>query len=92
MTEAVAVRITGTVQGVGYRYWTAETARRLGLDGWVRNRRDGSVEALVAGDGAAVAEMLAAFRHGPPQSRVSGVTTAAAEAPAEAGFRTLPTA
>jgi len=86
------VRITGRVQGVGYRYWTEQTARRLGLDGWVRNRSDGSVEALIAGEGAAVAEMLAAFRQGPPHSRVSGVATAPADGPAETGFRTLPTA
>jgi acylphosphatase len=90
--EAVTVRVTGRVQGVGYRYWTVETAQRLGLDGWVRNRRDGSVEALIAGEAAAVAAMLAAFRQGPPPAAVRGVATAPADVPAQAGFRSLPTA
>lgn len=89
--KAVLVRITGIVQGVGYRYWTESEATARGLDGWVRNRRDGSVEALIAGDGAAVDGMLAAFRVGPPASVVETVTSEAAEVPAERGFRTLRT-
>ena len=50
--------ISGRVQGVGYRDWTVATARGLGLDGWVRNRRDGGVEALVAGDAAAISALV----------------------------------
>jgi acylphosphatase len=91
LSRAVHVRVTGIVQGVGYRAWTAQAARARGLDGWVRNRRDGSVEAVIAGDEAAVADMLKAFRVGPPSSEVEEVATQSAETP-EAGFRVLPTA
>ena len=91
MTRALHVRVTGVVQGVGYRAWTEQAARARGLNGWVRNRRDGSVEAVIAGDDAAVDEMLAAFRVGPPGSEVDEVITKAAGTP-ETGFRVLPTA
>lgn len=90
MTRAVHVRITGIVQGVGYRYWTEQAARARGLSGWVRNRRDGSVEAVIAGDDAAVEQMLLAFRVGPPSSEVDEVIVGPAEMP-EPGFRTLAT-
>ena len=56
--RTVRVRIEGGVQGVGYRYWTERVAGELGLTGWVRNRRDGSVEALFAGPADDVAQML----------------------------------
>ncbi len=75
----VRVVIKGRVQGVGFRYWTQDQARHLGLDGWVRNRRDGSVEALFAGPEAAVREMLAACWRGPTFSRVTDVTEEDAE-------------
>jgi acylphosphatase len=90
VTRTVHVRVTGVVQGVGYRAWTEQTARARGLDGWVRNRRDGSVETVIAGDEAAVEEMLKAFRVGPPNSEVEDVTVNDAEMP-EAGFRVLST-
>ena len=90
MTRALHVRVTGVVQGVGYRAWAEQAARARGLNGWVRNRRDGSVEAVIAGDDAAVDEMLAAFRAGPPGSEVDEVITEAADSP-ETGFRVLPT-
>ena len=90
--KAVLVRITGIVQGVGYRYWTEQAARTHELSGWVRNRRDGSVEALIAGPDDVVDEMLAAFRSGPPASEVEDVIVEPAEMPSEAGFRTLPSA
>lgn len=88
--KAVHVRITGVVQGVGYRYWTEQAAQARGLSGWVRNRRDGSVEAVIAGPDGAVDEMLKAFRMGPPSSEVEDVVVGPAEMPA-VGFRTLPT-
>lgn len=69
----VHVAICGRVQGVGYRAWTAHEAQRRGLEGWVRNRRDGSVEAVFAGAENVVAEMLAACRRGPSLARVDAV-------------------
>ena len=72
-TTKARVVIMGRVQGVGFRYWTQDQARHLGLDGWVRNRRDGSVEALFAGPAAAVREMLATCWRGPTFSRVTDV-------------------
>jgi acylphosphatase len=67
------VRITGRVQGVWFRAWTVEQARRRGLAGWVRNRTDGSVEALFAGPREKVEEMIADCRNGPPGARVDRV-------------------
>ena len=67
------VVIRGRVQGVGFRAWTEYTALDLGLEGWVRNRRDGTVEALFAGPQEAVAAMLDACRQGPPGARVAAV-------------------
>ncbi|WP_025036879.1 acylphosphatase [Bradyrhizobium sp. DOA9] len=69
------VMIRGRVQGVGYRGWVESQATAYGLEGWVRNRRDGSVEALLAGAPTHVADMVALCRHGPPSSRVDNVTS-----------------
>ena len=63
--RAVMVRVTGRVQGVGFRYWAVEEAEALGLSGWVRNEPDGSVAALLAGPGEAVEEMLGLLGRGP---------------------------
>ena len=71
--RAVALRIEGRVQGVWYRGWAVAEAERRGLRGWVRNRGDGSVEALLIGADAAVAAMIEACRRGPPAARVSAV-------------------
>lgn len=71
--RTVHVRIEGRVQGVGYRAWTERAARELGLAGWVRNRRDGSVEAVFQGDEARVADMLARCARGPEAAAVRGV-------------------
>jgi acylphosphatase len=72
-TKTVRVRIEGRVQGVWFRAWTVEEARRRGLRGWVRNRLDGSVEALFSGAEDSVEEMLVACRQGPPAAGVSSV-------------------
>ena len=85
------VRIEGRVQGVWFRGWTVDEATRLKLDGWVRNRRDGSVEALFAGRAQAVDQMVAACRRGPPAASVDEVSVSPADPPAQAGFRELPT-
>ena len=91
------VMIRGRVQGVGYRAWVDHEARRLGLRGWVRNRRDGSVEAVFEGDEKIVADMIASCRKGPPSSRVDGLAeeTAHEDAmglrPASDAFAVLPT-
>src|ERR1700692_2194983 len=74
------VTIRGRVQGVGYRYWVEQQARALGLEGWVRNRRDGSVEALFAGPADVVADMIALSRRGPSSARGDAVHTKAARA------------
>jgi acylphosphatase len=89
--DAKRVRIRGRVQGVGYRDWMSREATRLGVQGWVRNRADGSVEALVAGDAAAVNALLAACRAGPPLARVEEIAEDFAEPPLEPGFQRLPT-
>ncbi|MGV3652963.1 MAG: acylphosphatase [Noviherbaspirillum sp.] len=87
------LRIRGVVQGVGYRAGFARQAQRLGLSGWVRNRLDGSVEALVAGDAAALEQILDWARRGPPAARVNDVEVAeAGDAAAAGGFEVRPTA
>lgn len=67
--------IHGRVQGVGYRAWTGSKARALGLRGWVRNRRDDTVEAVIAGPDAAVKEMVEACYKGPIAARVDQIET-----------------
>ena len=73
------LEIRGRVQGVGYRAALVDQARRLGLRGWVRNRRDGSVEAMVAGPPDAVQRLLDWSRRGPPATIVHSVDSFAAE-------------
>jgi acylphosphatase len=88
--------ITGRVQGVGFRYEMAGEARRLGLSGWVRNRADGSVEAVAAGEVAALDVLDRWASHGPPAARVVAVdvrpATAAEVADLEPGFSLRPSA
>ncbi|HET6607369.1 MAG TPA: acylphosphatase [Rhodopila sp.] len=78
--------IAGRVQGVGYRAWMMRKAGDLGLSGWVRNRPDGCVEALVSGETAAVEEMSRLCRRGPRLAEVSSIEEELCEAPEEAGF------
>jgi acylphosphatase len=85
------VRIRGRVQGVWYRGWTVDEAERRGLRGWVRNRRDGSVEAVLCGPQAVVDDMIAAFWSGPPAARVDSVDRSPAGAFTGRGFVSLPT-
>jgi len=85
--------ITGRVQGVGYRDWAITTGRDLGLAGWVRNRTDGSVEALIVGDDEAVGEMINACRRGPTIARVDAVDVEPVDLDVlPQGFTQLPTA
>jgi acylphosphatase len=74
------VVVRGRVQGIGYRAWTEETALLHELEGWVRNRRDGTVEAVFSGPEAAVATMLEACHRGPLGARVEAVYVDEADA------------
>jgi len=75
---ARCVRISGRVQGVGFRYALADEARARGLGGWVRNRRDGTVEALLAGPEVEIDAVIAWAHRGPPAARVASVAVEAA--------------
>jgi len=90
-TSAVRLRIAGHVQGVGYRAWLADEALGNGLRGWVRNRRDGSVEAVLIGASDAVEAVIALCARGPRLAHVSGVERTAAADDGCSGFSLLPT-
>ncbi len=89
---ACLVRVTGRVQGVWYRGWTCDEAVQRGLTGWVRNRRDGSVEALFAGPALSVQEMINVCRQGPPAAEVLKVEVETADAPEQGSFEQRPSA
>lgn len=89
--RTVRVLITGRVQGVAYRAWTERTAAAMGLGGWVRNRRDGAVEALFSGPRADVDGMLQRCRQGPPGARVREVSVIGEGGAAPQGFAVLST-
>jgi acylphosphatase len=89
--EVRRLLIAGIVQGVGFRYAMAAQARLLGVGGWVRNRRDGSVEAMIAGDAAQINEMLAWSRIGPAGAAVDDVLVETATGEFST-FEMLPTA
>jgi acylphosphatase len=78
-TATVRVVVHGTVQGVGYRAWVEARARKLGLEGWVRNRCDDTVEAVFSGPKHAVSAMVADCGRGPPLARVTQVENAPAD-------------
>lgn len=85
------VVVHGRVQGVWYRGWTVDTARALGLDGWVRNRRDGTVEMLIAGHEDAVARMIERCHEGPDAAEVERVEVEDSDVEVAAGFAQRPT-
>jgi len=65
--------VSGRVQGVGFRHFVSRTAHELHVTGWVRNRHDGSVEAMISGTSEAVHTLIERARHGPPHAMVSGL-------------------
>lgn len=89
--KAERVQIYGRVQGVWYRGWTVDQATRRGLGGWVRNRRDGSVEALFVGLAENVDDMIAACGQGPPGARVDDIQRSAAQGIVASDFVQKPT-
>ena len=90
--KSVRLVIKGRVQGVSYRYWTVNEATARGLDGWVRNRKDGSVEAFLTGPAEAVDRMIEACRSGPRAARVTDIEVHAETGRAARGFQQRPTA
>ncbi|MGH6870571.1 MAG: acylphosphatase [Rhizomicrobium sp.] len=87
---ALRLRIEGFVHAVGYRNFVIAEANKLGIDGWIRNRSDGTVEALVSGPTPAVEVIVAACMRGPEGSRVANVELHNSEPPDEKGFRRRP--
>jgi acylphosphatase len=87
---SLIVHIKGFVQGIGFRDFLTMSAQHHKLDGWVRNREDGSVEALVSGPTKAVEGFVASAMKGPPGARVGHVDLHNSEPPAEKGFKRLP--
>lgn len=90
LNQSVRVRIYGRVQGVWFRGWTMREASGRGLNGWVRNRADGSVEAVFAGPEADVQDMIASCRRGPTAARVDRIEQSAETAAVEPGFLQWP--
>lgn len=88
---AVHLRISGKVQNVWFRGWLAEQADRAGLRGWVRNRSDGTVEALLIGPESLVRDVADRCRSGPPAAVVGGVRATPGRDDGSAGFRLRPT-
>ncbi|WP_294011528.1 acylphosphatase [Sphingomonas sp.] len=80
------VRVYGRVQGVFFRQWTVKEASALGVNGWVHNARDGSVEAHLAGEESAVAKLIEHMRRGSPQARVDDLTVETVEPETVEGF------
>jgi acylphosphatase len=92
MIRTARVIVAGRVQGVGYRAWVEREAEARGLSGWVRNRRDGSVEALFSGEATVVDAMADACRSGPRMAMVENVTITDATADRDwRGFRAIAT-
>jgi len=86
--KAIAAKVTGRVQGVGYRYAVLHVAGEYGLEGWVRNTPDGSVEVWAQGNAAVLSELVAFLRQGPRSARVHSVDVRPVEPDATLdGFR-----
>lgn len=83
--------IIGLVQGVGYRAWLSGQAQKAGVNGWVRNRTDLSVEALLEGPSDVIERLIRSCYQGPPSSKVESVLVAASDEGVAAGFSVLPT-
>ncbi|MEN3976193.1 acylphosphatase [Emcibacter sp. SYSU 3D8] len=92
MSRTVISRIRGSVQGVGFRAWVLREATRRGLRGWVRNRQDGSVEAMFSGPNEDVIEMMMSCYLGPPGSKVSEAVSDPSRADPGTGFEIRETA
>jgi len=92
LDRSVRVVVSGRVQGVWFRAWTLREAEARGLAGWVRNRRDGTVEAVFSGAPSAVEAMIEACRQGPPRAEVTSIRTESVVYEGDGGFRQLPTA
>ena len=91
MTKTLRLRLSGRVQNVGYRAFAVRLAVDLGLSGWVRNRTNGQVEILVAGDEAALELVIARCRQGPRLARVDDVAVSDTTEAAPSGFEERPT-
>ncbi len=89
--SALRVIIHGRVQGVSYRAWTAKTAVALGVHGWVRNLKDGTVEAVFSADDERIKQMIEACKKGPMMARVEKIEQFSYSDPVQVGFMTLPT-
>jgi acylphosphatase len=89
--EARHIVVTGQVQGMGYRWSMVARANEIGVSGWVRNRRDGSVEACLCGEGEAVARLIAWARRGPAGASVEHVHVELAQVQDFSGFEQRPT-
>lgn len=85
------IRIFGTVQGVYYRAWTLQQAQSLGIRGWVRNRRDGSVEVDAHGDDAAIDALVQRCWQGPSRAHVERINVEESDEQPPPGFRAAPT-
>ena len=92
LTMGMRLTIQGRVQGVGYRAWAERQALRLGVQGWVRNRSDGSVEILAHGTQAALAAFEQLCREGPRAASVAGVARTEDDTEEHTGFSQRPTA
>lgn len=84
--KTVRILVSGRVQGVGFRAFALHEARKLSLDGWVRNRADGRVEAMAQGEDEAVDAFIAALRRGPAAARVTAVEAVETDARVGSGF------
>ncbi len=89
--SGVRVRVRGRVQGVFFRNWTMDRARALGVRGWVRNRRDGTVELAAFGEEEAVEALVAACRSGPPAAKVERIEVEREEGEGPPDFRVAAT-